>query len=322
MKWSWLPLVLLIAGAAALANQADGPPASSAGKKQPSDKPPAKAEKPKSDTAKESPELAALKAAGEAFLKAFNAHDAKAVAACWSADGDYVDENGQRVHGREALEQEYAAFFAAAPKVQMRVAVESMRVLNADTAVEDGKATLTPMPAGAPGLSRYTAVYVKQDGKWLMASVRDSRIELDSQYGHLADLEWLVGDWGMEHGGEELSVAVSWIGNKNFLKREFTHKQGDKELATSLEIIGFDPVAGRITSWTFTSDGGHAMGNWTPSDNGWFIEVSGATADGTSTSAVNEIIRLDDNTAAWRSMNRFKGDIALPDLAEVILKRK
>lgn len=66
------------------------------------------------------------------FSEAFNRADARVVASHWTEDGDYVNENGQRLQGLAAIEREYAAFFAAQPGVTVQLSVDSIRLLDSD----------------------------------------------------------------------------------------------------------------------------------------------------------------------------------------------
>jgi hypothetical protein len=45
------------------------------------------------------------------------------------------------------------------------------------------------------------------------------------------------------------------------------------------------------------------------------------TGAGIPTSAVNHLSRLDDNAYAWQSVERYLGELALPDTGEVVIKR-
>ena len=77
-----------------------------------------------------------------------------------------------------------------------------------------------------------------------------------------------------------------------------------------------------MQSWNFSSDGGHAVGVWSPRAGGWSAEVRGVTGDGMPTVAVNLLTRLDDNAYVWQSIRRTLGGTALPDTDEVVLKRR
>src|SRR5262249_27331935 len=150
------------------------------------------------DTAKEH---AAIRAGSQAFAAAFNKKDAKALAALWTEAGDYVDDSGNRVVGRGAIEKAYASYFAENPRAQIRICIDSVRLLSDSTAIEDGRAFVDPPPVGAPGYGKYIAVHVKAGDTWLMSTVRDTRVETVSGYEKVADLEWLIGTWTAEEQG-------------------------------------------------------------------------------------------------------------------------
>src|SRR5437868_6337794 len=77
-----------------------------------------------------SPAEKAIQKRREAFVAAFNRGNAKALAAFWTADGDYVDEAGSTVKGREALEETYQKLFADNKGAKLHVTVTALRVVN------------------------------------------------------------------------------------------------------------------------------------------------------------------------------------------------
>src|SRR5262245_25400467 len=64
---------------------------------------------------------ASARASLESFVKAFDARDAKALAAHWTAEGEYRRGTDEPVQGRAALEQAFGAFFAKTPEVSAEV---------------------------------------------------------------------------------------------------------------------------------------------------------------------------------------------------------
>lgn len=267
-------------------------------------------------------ELNAIRGGSQAFATAFNKRDAKALAALWTEDGDFVDDSGSRVVGREAIEKSYAAYFTANPQAHVRIVIDSLRLLSDSAAVEDGRAFVDPPAAGPAGYGKYTAVHVKVGGKWLMSTVRDTRVETPSGYEKVADLEWLIGTWiAEEHGAKTVSVC-RWVANKSFVERTYTVTQPDQSSTSGVQLIGFNPQLGHMQSWSFSSDGGHAIGVWSPTANGWSAAMRGVTGDGTLTAAVNRLEKLDDNAYVWQSVQRTAGGQALPDTDEIVLKRQ
>lgn len=264
---------------------------------------------------------AAIQVQSQAFVAAFNKRDAKAVAVCWTKDGEYVDNAGNRFAGRDEIEKAYADFFAANPDVQIRIAIDSLRLLGANAAIEDGRAVVEPSPTGVLGVSEYTAVHVRNGGQWLMASVRDSWTETPVAVRSAADLQWLIGTWSAEERGVRTESVCRWVADERFLERRYTTTQVDGATTSGVQLIGWNPLAGHVQSWDFSPDGGHAIGFWSATEGGWQAEVHGTTGDGVPTAAINILRRLDDSAYVWQSVQRSLGDSVLPDTNEVVIKR-
>lgn len=287
-----------------------------------------KAKSPRSaaskDAKKESREadLAAIRQGSQEFVAAFNGGNAKAVAALWTEDGDYTADSGEVFSGRAAIEKQYQAVLSANKGLRLKLVIDSLRLLSDSAAIEDGRAFLEPAPVGPPAISKYTVVHVKVDGKWLMSTVRDTRIETSSNYRKVEDLEWLIGKWVAEDNGVTTESECRWVANKSFVERSYTATHPDGTTSSGVQIIGFNPQGGHVQSWNFSSDGGHALGVWSARENGWSADIRGTLADGTSTTATNLLTRLDDNAYTWQSVDRTAGDDKLPDTDEVVIKRQ
>jgi uncharacterized protein (TIGR02246 family) len=263
----------------------------------------------------------AIRAAAGQFVTAFNNRDAKAIAALWAADGDYLDESGTLSTGREAIEKYYADVFATEPAATIAITVDAIRFLGPETAIEDGSTAMTATPHAAPILGRYTVVHVKRDGAWQMASVRELKAESAAAADPLTDLAWMVGTWHAEHLGAEMEIDVRWLANKAFVEATYSQRVGDVSTPTATQIIGTNPATGRIMSWMFGGDRGVATGDWTASDAGWTIAYEGVRGDGAPTTAVNKLFRQND-ALVWKSTNRVVAGVAVPDTEDVVLKRK
>ncbi|WP_425614356.1 SgcJ/EcaC family oxidoreductase [Anatilimnocola sp. NA78] len=267
-------------------------------------------------------DLQAIRESGQAFSKAFAKADAKAIAALWTEEGEYVDDAGKVCAGRDAIEKEYAEFFQAHPGHKLSLVVDSLKLLSDSAAIEDGRALLDPAPPGAPMVSKYTAVHVKVDGKWLMSNVRDTHVETPSTYRQLQSLEWMIGSWAAEEHGVATEATCRWIANKSFIERTYKVTSGGQVKASGVQIIGWNPQTLAPQSWMFSSDGGHAVGQWSSQEASYVIETHGLTADGTPTSAVTLLTPLDEKAFSWKSISRSAAGNPLPDTDEIILKRK
>ena len=205
--------------------------------------------------------MEAIKALVDAFTKAFNAGDAKAVAATYTETALVVDERGGRVEGRGAIRDQYAASFADSPGSKIAIRVDSLRFLGPETALEEGRTTITP-PAGGEGpeITRFTTVYIKQGGQWLQSAVRDEFIKDLTRHDRLKELEWLVGDWVNESDDAVVQTVCKWTDDGNFLVREFTMKTRGEKVLSGTQRIGWDPVRGQFKMWIFDSEGGYRRG--------------------------------------------------------------
>ncbi len=270
----------------------------------------------------EESDLDAIRNSSREFEEAFNKADAKAVAALWKIDGDYIDETGQVFSGRDAIEKLYADFFANQSGHRMQVIIDSLRMLGDNVAIEDGRAMLDPAPTGPPATSKYTVVHVKVDGQWLMSTVRDVRIEATSGWQNISNLEWLIGTWVAEEHGVKIESVCRWVANKSFVERKYTVTQPDQTTTSGVQLIGFNPQQGHVQSWDFSPDGGHAEGVWSAHEGGWTAEMRGVTGTGVNTASINTLTRLDDNAYVWQSVQRRVGDTELPDTDEVVMRRQ
>lgn len=270
-----------------------------------------------------SPREQAIVATAQDFAEAFNRGDAQAVAELWTENGSLIDEQGTAFKGRKAIAAEYAALFKQYPKATIEIHIDSIEYPTESVAIEDGVSSAVTEAGAPPEASRYTAVHVLKDGKWQMASVRERIAAAAQPPPRMEDLTWLIGTWEARNGGTNLRSTCQWFANKRFLQRAYTVDKDGVTTASGLQIIGLDPQAGTIRSWSFDSTGGHGTGFWTPTADGWRIDQAGTLADGTEISSHDFVIRAsgENDLFGWRSMARQVGPAMLPDLPEVVLDR-
>jgi uncharacterized protein (TIGR02246 family) len=259
----------------------------------------------------------------EAFVEAFHNGDARAVAAFWAPDGDYTDQTGRRMKGREAVEKAFKGLFAENKGLKLRIDSASLRFLTPDVAVEDGVTAVLPPDGGPPSRARYTIVHVKKDGQWLLGSVRDAPFAPPTNYEHLRQLEFAIGDWAAEpEKGETARASFGWSDNQNFIVASFTTTFKNIAIGGGEQRIGWDPAAKQLRSWTFESNGAFAEGTWTrEGDNKWIINNRAVLQDGTKVIATNILTRIDADTITWQSKERNADGKPLPDVKEIKLKR-
>jgi uncharacterized protein (TIGR02246 family) len=264
-----------------------------------------------------------IKALLDAFVKAFNAGNAEATAATYTETAVAVNEEGERVEGRAAIRDQYAASFADNPGSKISIKVDALHFLGPETALEEGRTTITPAAgAGAPEITRFTAVYVKEGGQWRQAAVRDELAKDITPQDRLKELEWLVGDWVNESEDAIVSTSCTWAKGGNFLDREFTMKTAGRPVLSGTQRIGWDPLKQQFKTWIFDSEGGHGEGYFTHTGNQWVIKVEGVRQDGQPASATNIITRMGKDRMSWQSMERTVGGSAVPGIDEFIVVRK
>lgn len=254
--------------------------------------------------------------------KAYNAADAKAVAALFTDDAELVDSDGNVTHGRTAIEELFMAAFEARPGAKMSIEVDSIRSIGPGLVVEDGTTTVTVSPGEPPERSRYTVVHTKQDGQWRMASARDITPIAPSNVERLQQLEWLIGEWVDESPEAVVTSTYRWSDDGNFIINEFSAKFAGRPLMSGTQRFGWDPLANQIRSWVFDSTGGFGEGLWTRDGDRWIIKLRNVTSDGQVGSATNVLTRIDQDRWGWQSHDRMVGGELTPEIEQVIVVRK
>jgi uncharacterized protein (TIGR02246 family) len=264
----------------------------------------------------------AIKLLLETFNKAFNAGDATAAAATYTETAIVVDDHGERTEGRAAIQAQYAASFADAPGTKISIQVDALRFLGPDTAIEVGRSTITPpSEIGPPESTRFTAVYIKQDNKWLQSAVRDEVARDVSAHEHLTELEWLIGEWVNESQDAVVLTTCKWATGGNFIDREFTMKTKGNPVLSGTQRIGWDPLKHQFKTWIFDSEGGHGEGYFTREGNRWMVKVEGVRQDGHAVTATNIITRIGKDRMGWQSVDRTLGGSSIPGVDEFVVVR-
>lgn len=314
-------LVLSVLGLSCLAWRASADPAE---KKvgEPAAKTPAK-QASKKATDPEPADEAAIREAGRAYVKAYNAHDAKALAALFAVRAEFIDEDGDHIIGREAIEKSFVELFNERPNAQIAVEVRSIKMLTPNIAVEEGNVGVTREDGGDDAVSSYMAVNVKVDGKWLLGTVRNLDIssEFYTPHERLKKLEWLIGEWVEESDEAVIKSSVNWDDSGSYLIQKFEVQVDGKADMKGTMRIGWDPLTKQFKSWLFDSGGGHSEGLWIQSGDKWVVKSSGVNADGAVVSATGEYRPIDAETFGWQCQDRVVAGEEVEDIPEVVVKR-
>ena len=309
-------------------------------------KPPAKPSTPAA-TAATTSDTAAIHAAAAAYMQALERGDGNALAALWTADGDIVDEQGNVLKGRDtvALTKKPTAEHEP-PTLLLRET--TLRFLTPDVAIEDGTVQIR-----LPGLvatvfppkviqGRFTATWLKQEGQWHIASLREAKIEPAGGPVQLADLDWMVGDWTVvdntlsppekKHPADpavpanadnapSMEIAVRWNAARTFLLRDMKIIKGQTSLSHISQRIGWDPLAREIHSWMFAGDGAHGEGVWKKDGDAWIAQASSVMADGTQMSSLNIYVYNGKDRCTWRSFHTHIGGEHLPQVNMTMIRK-
>lgn len=287
----------------------------------PTPKPPAVADKEKEkekDNAARPADQEAVRAAVKDFIKTFEKGDAKALAALFTKEGEYIANDGATLRGRAAMEDGYAQFFKKNPNMKLEVTVDSIRFVSQNNAILEGAArSYKTGNEGEPTLSRISALYVHEKGKWLLALLR----EWPDEGTTLADVDWLIGTWESKSDAAVVRTTYEWEGGKNFIRATFTIKQKDAEPLSGTQLIGRDPRTGQLHSWLFESDGGFGEADWTRDGKTWTLDATGVEPDGDNVTATNLLTPLGKDSFTWQSINRTVNDEDVADIPPVKVTR-
>ena len=270
----------------------------------------------------------ALAALVQSFAKAYDAGDAGAVAGLFAPDARLVDDTGEVIDGRDAIRSRFAAGFQAAPGRAIELSVTSLRFLAADVALAMAEGQVRTSKEDEPSAIRSGITLARRDGRWEVAEVHDlpaaGEAEPDSNYDHLQELEWLVGDWVEEGKNSYVKTSWHWSENKNFLVGTFEMKgDGPDPALSGTQRIGWDPLARQIKSWTFDSNGGYGEGQWVrKGEDEWRVRASGVLRDGQMASATQALAHTGPDRASWSFTDRTAVGEALPDVPPIVIVRQ
>ena len=152
--------------------------------------------------------------------------------------------------------------------------------MSKDVVLEEGTATVV---SARHGIERadYVVVHVKQEGKWYRDSVRETTSATpQASNSQLNELAWLIGDWRAENDDGSVDMHGKWMNDKRFISRSFKVRGKDRYQMDGTQIVGWDPAAGVIRSWSFDSEGGFEQAVWTRDGQQWLVKVTAVLPDG------------------------------------------
>jgi uncharacterized protein (TIGR02246 family) len=266
---------------------------------------------------------AAVRAAIDSYVAAYNRGDVDAVLAHWADDAEYLLSSGERVLGRDALRAVFAESLAEGNRATITVVNPHLRILSDTVATEEGAATLT-RPDEAPEETSYLAIYVKQGDAWKLTTVRETEVQpisISPAAEQLEQLAWLVGEWKDVSEDSTVSISIRWSGHNAFLVYTFKAEAPGEEPLEGTQIIGWDPGQEVIRSWMFDSDGGFGEGVWTKDNDRWVVTFEQTLPDGGHAAATNVYTLADENSFTWHAFQRTLNGATLPNLHDISIVR-
>ncbi len=270
------------------------------------------------------PAVSEIEAAIQAYVAAFNARDAQSLANLWAPEAVYTSRSsGEQIVGRDAMVADFTSIFAGDNPPNLAVATESIEFISPNVGLQRGTATLTYSEDDVAE-TRYSVVYVKRDGAWLIDRVTEDEIVVAvSNREKLEPLEWLIGEWVDDPDSTGVELDCQWTRNQNFISVVYKVFDDEGEIASSgLQVIGWDPVNNRIRSWLFDSDGGFVSGIWTSRDGQWAVQSTATLADGVQGSYTSIYQPLEDGNFSWHKVNQIVDGQLLPNGDEIVIQRR
>jgi uncharacterized protein (TIGR02246 family) len=256
-------------------------------------------------------EEAAIRAAARQYTAALAAGDADALRKMWSDDGDYIDVTGQAFTAGEIISQ-LPGDGASDKRPSAAVSPDStLRFITADVAVEDGAMMGSAAEDGEAAIGRYTAVWVKRDGRWRLDSLREA-VNVAAAEDPLQALDWLIGEWAGKADGSSILVSSRRSNDGHFIIREFVDRHANGAATHGTQRIGWDASAGKFKCWTFDSLGGTGEGSWQQDGNRWVVETIAISSDGRKSTSKSTYIPGADGHFVWETADTKVGEANVP----------
>lgn len=255
-----------------------------------------------------------VSASAEQYIQAFHARDAAKLAALFTESAEYVDADGQVLHGRNVIEGEFVATFESSPKGKLSIELTSIRPIADNVIVEEGISEFRPEADGAVSTTRYSATHVKQkDGEWRIAAVRELSSDEMTSHEHLKTLAWLVGRWSDESPDSVVASEWKWSDDENYLIAEFVMKTANGTGRAGSHRVGWDPQRKQFRSWIFDAEGGFAEGTWARHDGVWDVSLTATLASGATATGVLRFERDGEDAMIVTQRRRTVSGEAIPD---------
>lgn len=199
---------------------------------------------------------------GDAYMAALEANNASGAAEFWTDDGEFVNmATGDSIRGRDAIRTALTGALESGVSADEEPGTFVAEMIGEDAVIEKGRTWMLDEDGSARAVKSAT-LYVKRGDAWKIHRVWSAPEDIESNYEHLAPLSWMIGEWTMGADDKETKNVYRWTKNRNYISRTFRITGEGPEEITGGEMIGWDPFAEIIRSWTFDSDGAFSVAMW------------------------------------------------------------
>lgn len=257
----------------------------------------------------------AIRRAESQYIEAAKKNDIRALTAAWTADGDYIDAAGVKTKARDLIGKRSTSADAAEMLDDVKIKSSTLRLITPEVAIEDG---VSETDDGAA--VRFTAVWVKQGGNWLLDSLREyagtpAAATDATPRSDLSDLSFLAGNWIGKIGVSTYEFKARFRDDKTVLVREFKVSDGEKLTSEGTQYVSLDPVTGEVTSQSVDSNGTRASCVWVrDADGTWHGDSDAELGDGRVVRSSNYYIPNPDGTWTWSVLDATVEGQSVPDL--------
>jgi len=262
-----------------------------------------------------------IRALGEAYLKAYEAGDAAALVKCFTSNAEYTTAGGAVYRGRLPIHSLAQRFFMANPGVKLEVEAGELRILGEAIATKDGVATIRSADGKVLARSRFTALYTRDGGRWLCASLRDYELREGVARDRLEQVAFLVGDWIEETEEATIESSCRWSEDGPYLMQTFKVTAKGGETRSSTQRIAWDPLLRKIRSWIWDSDGGLGEAIWTRLEDGFALQSRGVSSAGVVGTGLYRILPQGEDAFRWEATQQTVGEETVEDRFHLIVRR-
>lgn len=257
-------------------------------------------------------ELAAIRAAGDAYVVAMQRGDVKVLRSMWTEDGDYLDAEGNAHKARDLFQPDPEQQQAAKEAIEVPAWERSLRLVTPTVAIEDGVLRNVKHADGGVYSRRFTAIWVKRDGKWLLDGLREATMEGPAVRSQLRELDWLIGEWAGKAEEAEMLVSAHYSKDGNYLVRSCLIRGAGGEVLTATERIGWDAEQETFKSQAVDSTGSTTESLWREANGQWLVETSVLLPDGQRVTTQTRYQPTGSDSFLWKVSESQVGTDKLP----------